>query len=74
MHCKDSASDDRIKAALDSLVGEESDLTARDVETLLLRLREEGTFIHSELRIVNERVTGVVILLRGVLLQPADMS
>ena len=41
---------------------EESHLTARDIEALLLGLCEEGTLVLCELGVVDERVGGVVVL------------
>ena len=42
----------------------ERDLPARDIEALLLRLREKRSFILRELRVVDEGVGGVIVFRR----------
>ena len=46
----------------DALVSDDGDLAARDVEAFLFRLRKECPLVLRELRVVNERVGGVVVL------------
>lgn len=52
---------------------EQRDLTGEDIESLLLRLRDERTLVDRKFRVVDERVRQVVVLRPQVLFLLLDM-